>query len=336
MKINKFLVIPVACFALTLGLTSCNGEGTGHIQMWDWSTPAPEPEPEPEPEPDAYVEMGWTDLEDTYGALPEYIKAYKYENAINGNDVKAFMAVADIAKVKFEVLGEAEGYKTPTNFYEEANKAIIINGGFFYDGKSLSLVCRDGKVICANNNVDSPDWTETFYYMPRGVLSQATDGSFFTGWTWTTVAGQTIWYPTSMPLEAGRVPDMTYPEGAKEFSAQTAIGGGPVLVLDSKVVNSYEDEYLQINPTSKRPRTAIGIDSAKGKIIFFVCEGDGMTSGVGGMTLEEVANVFVALGCEQALNLDGGGSSCMLINGKETIKPSDGKQRTVINGASLN
>ena len=139
-----------------------------------------------------------------------------------------------------------------------------------------------------------------------------------------------------MPLEAGRIPDMTYPEGAKEFSAQTAIGGGPVLVLDSKVVNSYEDEYLQINPTSKRPRTAIGIDSAKGKIIFFVCEGDGMTSGVGGMTLEEVANVFVALGCEQALNLDGGGSSCMLINGKETIKPSDGKQRTVINGASLN
>ena len=93
---------------------------------------------------------------------------------------------------------------------------------------------------------------------------------------------------------------------------------------------------MQINPTSKRPRTAIGIDSAKGKIIFFVCEGDGMTSGVGGMTLEEVANVFVALGCEQALNLDGGGSSCMLINGKETIKPSDGKQRTVINGASLN
>ena len=61
-----------------------------------------------------------------------------------------------------------------------------------------------------------------------------------------------------------------------------------------------------------------------------------MTSGVGGMTLEEVANVFVALGCEQALNLDGGGSSCMLIKGKETIKPSDGKQRTVINGASLN
>jgi exopolysaccharide biosynthesis protein len=30
-----------------------------------------------------------------------------------------------------------------------------------------------------------------------------------------------------------------------------------------------------------------------------------------------------ALGCVEALNLDGGGSSCLLINGKETIKPCD-------------
>jgi exopolysaccharide biosynthesis protein len=39
---------------------------------------------------------------------------------------------------------------------------------------------------------------------------------------------------------------------------------------------------------------------------------------------------MVGLGCVEALNLDGGGSSCMLINGKETIWPSDkGQQRAV-------
>ena len=42
-----------------------------------------------------------------------------------------------------------------------------------------------------------------------------------------------------------------------------------------------------------------------------------------GATLTQQARLLVALGCEEALNLDGGGSSCMLINGKETIKPSD-------------
>jgi exopolysaccharide biosynthesis protein len=33
--------------------------------------------------------------------------------------------------------------------------------------------------------------------------------------------------------------------------------------------------------------------------------------------------MFIQLGCVEALNLDGGGSSCLLVNGKNTIQPSD-------------
>ena len=54
-----------------------------------------------------------------------------------------------------------------------------------------------------------------------------------------------------------------------------------------------------------------------------------MTSGVFGLTTADVANVLLDLGCVEAMNLDGGGSSCMLVNGKETIKVSDGSQRAV-------
>ena len=35
------------------------------------------------------------------------------------------------------------------------------------------------------------------------------------------------------------------------------------------------------------------------------------------------SKIFIDLGAVEAINLDGGGSSCLLINGKETIKPSD-------------
>jgi exopolysaccharide biosynthesis protein len=35
------------------------------------------------------------------------------------------------------------------------------------------------------------------------------------------------------------------------------------------------------------------------------------------------AKLLKDIGCIEALNLDGGGSSCLLINGKETIQPSD-------------
>ena len=343
MKINRLLAIPAACLALSFAFTSC-GEGEGDIQWWDWSqnNPQPEPEPEPEPEPvaDPYVELGCIDVKNTYeglssASLPEYMGVYTYQQEFEGKEIKAFIAVADMDKAKFSVLGEAEGYNTPSEFYAAEPHAIIINGGFFWDGASLSLICRDGEIVCPNVQVDSPDWTDTWYYMPRGTFAQREDGSFFTGWTWTTVPGQTIWYPTSMPLENGRVPDMTYPEGAQEFAAQTAIGGGPVLVLDSKVINSYEDEYLLINPTDNRPRTAIGIDAANNKIIYFVCEGDGMTAGIPGMTLEDVANFMIFLGCNEALNLDGGGSSCMLINGTQTIKPSDSKERSVVSAVAL-
>ena len=54
-----------------------------------------------------------------------------------------------------------------------------------------------------------------------------------------------------------------------------------------------------------------------------------MTEGVAGMTFAEEAGVLKSLGCSDALNLDGGGSSCMLVAGTETIKPSDGAQRPV-------
>lgn len=54
-----------------------------------------------------------------------------------------------------------------------------------------------------------------------------------------------------------------------------------------------------------------------------------MTEGVAGLTTADVANVLLDLGCVEAINLDGGGSSCMLVNGKTTIKVSDGSQRAV-------
>ena len=69
------------------------------------------------------------------------------------------------------------------------------------------------------------------------------------------------------------------------------------------------------------PRTAMGY-TKDGKLIVLAVEG--RNPGIAeGATLTELAEIFVSLGCEEALNLDGGGSSCLLINGSETIKPSD-------------
>ena len=78
----------------------------------------------------------------------------------------------------------------------------------------------------------------------------------------------------------------------------------------------------------KHPRTAMGY-TADGKLIILVVQGrfPGVAEGA---SLTQLAKMLLDLGCVEALNLDGGGSSCMLVNGKETIKPSDKEgQRSV-------
>ena len=131
-----------------------------------------------------------------------------------------------------------------------------------------------------------------------------------------------------MPLENGVVPSASYPEGGKEYTAQTAIGGGPVLTKGGQIINSWQNEFLSVSVDSNRPRTAIGYNPTTERIVLFACAGDGI-EGVSGLTLDNLANVMNQLGCTESINLDGGGSTVMLVNGNEIIKPSDGKQRNV-------
>jgi exopolysaccharide biosynthesis protein len=103
---------------------------------------------------------------------------------------------------------------------------------------------------------------------------------------------------------------------------QTAVGGGPVLLQDGEIniSNNKELKFAGKGINDKHPRTAMGY-TKDGKLIILVIEGRNKEAG--GATLTQEAQIFKDLGCWEALNLDGGGSSCMLVNGKETIKVSD-------------
>lgn len=89
------------------------------------------------------------------------------------------------------------------------------------------------------------------------------------------------------------------------------------------------------NDVEMHPRTAIGIDRDKKLLLFLVV--DGRQSFSRGLTLVELAKMMRTLGAEEALNLDGGGSSTMIGPGREggirvLNSPSDGQQRYVPNG----
>ncbi len=84
---------------------------------------------------------------------------------------------------------------------------------------------------------------------------------------------------------------------------------GPLLVEDTGLVKLPETSLV----TTRHPRTAIGTKNKK-KVLLITL--DGRTNEAAGMTLNELAAFMVSLKCSDAVNLDGGGSTTMWINGK--------------------
>jgi exopolysaccharide biosynthesis protein len=106
----------------------------------------------------------------------------------------------------------------------------------------------------------------------------------------------------------------------KWWKMRTAVGGGPVLIHEGRIWITNKEEQL-FAAGDLAPRTAMGYTKDGHLIVLAV---QGRRPGVAdGATLEELAKMLLDLRCHEALNLDGGGSSSMLVNGKETIRPSD-------------
>jgi hypothetical protein len=102
-----------------------------------------------------------------------------------------------------------------------------------------------------------------------------------------------------------------------------AIGGLPRLVRNGEIsIESDREGGSSSFTNSRHPRTAVGFNADTSRIFFVTV--DGRQPGYSdGMTLQELAELMRELGCTQALNLDGGGATTMVIRGKVVNRPSD-------------
>jgi len=96
------------------------------------------------------------------------------------------------------------------------------------------------------------------------------------------------------------------------------ISGGPYLVKENEVFVDMSAQKLTAIG-GRNPRTAIGY-TIDGKFIMVTI--DGREENSIGMTLMELAQFMKNLGCYNAMNLDGGGSSVMYLNGMTVNNPS--------------
>lgn len=95
------------------------------------------------------------------------------------------------------------------------------------------------------------------------------------------------------------------------------ISGGPYLVKDGEVFVDMTAQKLQAIG-GRNPRSAIGYTADNNIVLVAV---DGREGSSIGMTLMELANFMQSIGCVGAINLDGGGSTVMYVNGKVVNKP---------------
>ena len=115
------------------------------------------------------------------------------------------------------------------------------------------------------------------------------------------------------------------------LNAKTAISGGPLLVRNGKPekINSTPDAAYELSSMLERhPRSAFGWNDQS----FFLVQVDGRQKDLSlGMTLDELSTCLIKLGCTEALNLDGGGSSSLWFAGKVRNNPCDGYERSIAN-----
>jgi exopolysaccharide biosynthesis protein len=112
-------------------------------------------------------------------------------------------------------------------------------------------------------------------------------------------------------------PDMT--------GVRTAIAGDPMLLAAGKLLTTPA-------VTNRAPRTAVGLVGSR--VWFVVVDGRQPATAIG-MSHHELALFMQGLGCTDALNLDGGGSSTLWYEGKVMNQPSDGAPRPVGNALVL-
>ncbi|NML21514.1 phosphodiester glycosidase family protein [Pseudoflavitalea sp. G-6-1-2] len=283
--------------------------------------------------PFSFGQIDWKRADDSYGQLPAGIKLFFSKDSLNGRPFVGYFIEADLKDKKLNFTTQTGNGKrfTPSQYHTAENQPyVVVNATFFsfQTNQNLNMVMKEGKLVAYNTPSLKSKSTDSFYYPTYGAIGINKQRNADVAWTFTDTAMRWPYAFQERPVVArGTTPDPAIKDlhtldKWHKWRMRTAVGGGPVLVKDHEIFIPFKEEQKFVNGENDRhPRTAMGY-TANDKLIILVIQG--RTPGVAdGTTLKETARILTDLGCVEALNLDGGGSSCMLVNGKETIKPSD-------------
>src|SRR5260221_1866325 len=298
------------------------------------------------------AQLKWENIDSLYQPLSSSVHIYFTKESIDTGAFRAFYIIADLKDKMLDFTADTT-YKrrlTPSQFFKKDNQPLVVVNCTFFSfetNKNLNVVIKDQKIVSYNIHSISGRGKDTFTYRHTvgSAIGISRKRKVDIAWLFTDSLHK---YPYANQSYRNAVKDsfsifpFEYIKGMKyltfrdeiaargpkttpmfhKWKMQTAVGGGPVLLQYGKIeiTNNEELKFIGKAINDKHPRTAMGY-TKEGKLIILVIQGRSESGG--GESLPQEEQILKDLGCWEALNLDGGGSSCMLINGKETIKPSD-------------
>lgn len=212
--------------------------------------------------------------------------------------------------------------------------------GIFKNGYDVGRVQLDGKIIGNNqeikiDNINQPrmlssyilaytrDWGKYAPVSPQYGVQLQIVGNKITAASANPLSipenGYVLVGPKSKlgKLFGADYVDVEIKTNPKWENVQHIISGGPYLLKDNQIFIDMTAQKLQ-SIGGRNPRTAIGYTEDNNLVLVAV---DGREGSSVGLTLVELAKLMKTLGCTNAINLDGGGSTVMYIKGQIVNHP---------------
>jgi exopolysaccharide biosynthesis protein len=297
----------------------------------------------------ASAQLKWINVDSLYQPLPASVHVFNTTDSLEGKPNIAYYVIADLKdkKLLFDADTTLNRRLTPAQFYQKNKQPLVVVNCTFFSfqtNQNLSVVIKDRKLVGYNIHTIPGRGKDTLTYRHplAGGFGISKNRHPDIGWIFTDSA---LKFPYAMQWSMDAIKDSvikhdldymdlqtsvitrphegTLTSSLRKWKMKTAVGGGPVLLQagEIKIANNEELKFAGNAINDKHPRTAMGY-TKDNKLIILVVQGR-FSNIAEGATLGQEAQILKDLGCWEALNLDGGGSSCMLVNGKETIKPSD-------------
>lgn len=234
------------------------------------------------------------------------LKEYHFTGDQKIFDSNQYVSIVEIdakkAKGRF-ALASNLGYITPTSkFAKDSGAVVAMNGSFYNMKKPYNSVCYFKK-----HGVEEFVFNEKMAQRDNGAVAISAKGKLSV-------------HPADASEPGNVAPAQNWPAA---LDAVSVVSSGPVLLVDGKDARLDENSFNR----NRHPRSAVG---TAGKKVYLVTVDGRNAENAQGVSLWEFTKIMRWIGAEDALNMDGGGSTTLYVEGENgngiVNHPSDNKK----------